>query len=290
MFNKTFRLRLPYILIYTLLNVQNNLRFEGFQIIDFKCNMYKSQISSCKMSFFEKKKPEASASARYFFGVEPGDDGSIFACTRRLDLMGTTFSIWDKLAKKYDSLWVQKYSLTPTRRRVLALLKNCKHDFSMLDVGCATGQLLNEVRSEFAGSKLYGIDKSQSMIELARARNIDAKFDCVYAEEYDAAIRFDVITCCHSFPYYQDKELVLQKIASLLEDRGMAIFIQGSINSVYDKVIMSFVELTAEKANYLSRKDFVALAEACFVVEEIFSIREKWFMPSLCGFVLRKKA
>mgnify|MGYP001122092002 CR=1 FL=1 len=203
--------------------------------------------------------------------------------------MRTGFSIWDNLAEKYDSLWVQKYSLTPTRRRVLAILKNCKQDFSMLDIGCATGQLLSEVRGEFPDSKLYGIDKSMNMIEQARSRNIDAKLDCVYAEEYDSTIKFDVITCCHSFPYYQDKVLVLQKIASLLEDRGMAIFIQGSINSVYDKVIMSLVELTAEKADYLSQKDFIDLAAEFFVLEENFKIKEKWFMPSLCGFVLRKK-
>lgn len=203
--------------------------------------------------------------------------------------MRTGFSIWDNLAEKYDSLWVQKYSLTPTRRRVLAILKNCKQDFSMLDIGCATGQLLSEVRGEFPDSKLYGIDKSMNMIEQARSRNIDTKFDCVYAEEYDSTIKFDVITCCHSFPYYQDKVLVLQKIASLLEDRGMAIFIQGSINSVYDKVIMSLVELTAEKADYLSQKDFIDLAAEFFVLEENFKIKEKWFMPSLCGFVLRKK-
>ena len=203
--------------------------------------------------------------------------------------MRTGFSIWDNLAEKYDSLWVQKYSLTPTRRRVLAILKNCKQDFSMLDIGCATGQLLSEVRGEFPDSKLYGIDKSMNMIEQARSRNIDAKLDCVYAEEYDSTIKFDVITCCHSFPYYQDKVLVLQKIASLLEDRGMAIFIQGSINSVYDKVIMSLVELTAEKADYLSQKDFIDLDAEFFVLEENFKIKEKWFMPSLCGFVLRKK-
>lgn len=203
--------------------------------------------------------------------------------------MAKGFSIWDNLAEKYDSLWVQKYSLTPTRRRVLAILKNCKQDFSMLDIGCATGQLLSEVRGEFPDSKLYGIDKSMNMIEQARSRNIDAKLDCVYAEEYDSTIKFDVITCCHSFPYYQDKVLVLQKIASLLEDRGMAIFIQGSINSVYDKVIMSLVELTAEKADYLSQKDFIDLAAEFFVLEENFKIKEKWFMPSLCGFVLRKK-
>lgn len=203
--------------------------------------------------------------------------------------MGSGFSIWDDLANKYDSLWVQKYSLEPTRRKILGVLKTRKHNFSMLDVGCATGQLLSEVRSAFADSKLFGIDKSTSMIELARSRNIDAELECIYAEEYDTTIKFDVITCCHSFPYYQDKSLVLQKIASLLKDDGTAIFVQGSINSLYDKIIMALVELTAEKANYLSRKDFTAMAEEFFIVEESFMIKEKWFMPSLCGFLLRKK-
>ena len=204
-------------------------------------------------------------------------------------MIGARIPIWDRLANKYDSLWVQKYSLEPTRRKILDILKTQGHIFSMLDVGCATGQLLSEVRSEFSDSQLFGIDKSANMIELARARNIDAKLECVFAEELDVDSKFDVITCCHSFPYYLDKALVLQKIASLLDDHGIAIFIQGSINSFYDKIIMALVELTAEKANYLSRKDFAAMAEEFFIVEESFLIREKWFMPSLCGFVLRKK-
>ena len=198
-------------------------------------------------------------------------------------------SIWDKLSKKYDSLWVQKYSLTPTRKKVLSILKRCKNGFSMLDMGCATGQLLSEVRSEFSSCNLFGIDKSEQMIEIARSKNIDAKFDCVYAEEYDTKVKFDVVTCCHSFPYYQEKELVLKKTASMLEENGMAIFIQGSINGIYDKIVMSMVERTAESANYLSKKEFINLAKEYFVVEESFLIKEKWFMPSLCGFVLRKK-
>lgn len=198
--------------------------------------------------------------------------------------------IWDKLSKKYDSLWVQKYSLAPTRKKVLSILKCCKDGFTMLDVGCATGQLLSEVRSEFPEYKLFGIDKSEQMIELARSKNIDAEFDCVNVEEYNTKIKFDVITCCHSFPYYQQKELVLEKLASLLNENGMAIFIHGSINSIYDKIVMSIVEMTAEKANYLSKKEFINLAKEYFFVEGSFLIKEKWFMPSLCGFVLRRKS
>jgi trans-aconitate methyltransferase len=204
-------------------------------------------------------------------------------------LISKKVSIWDKLSKKYDFLWVQKYSLTPTRKKVISILKCCKSDFTMLEVGCATGQLLSEVRSEFPECKLFGIDKSEQMIQRARSKNIDAQFDCVYAEEYDTNIKFDVVTCCHSFPYYQEKELVLKKIASLLDENGMTIFIQGSINGIYDKVVMSIVEMTAENASYISKKQFIDLAKEYFVVEGSFLIKERWFMPSIYGFVLRRK-
>jgi hypothetical protein len=69
----------------------------------------------------------------------------------------------------------------------------------------------------------------------------------------------------------------------------MAIFIHGSINSIYDKIVMSIVEMTAENASYISKKQFIDLAKEYFVVEGSFLIKERWFMPSIYGFVLRRK-
>ena len=199
-------------------------------------------------------------------------------------------NIWDKLSAKYDTLWVQKYSLTPSRNKILTLIDNANKPISLLDVGCATGQLLCEIKQKYPRAQLWGIDKSQNMISAAKAKNADIEFCCSTAEAFNTDIKFDFITCCHSFPYYTGKSQVLRQLAALLKDDGKALFIQAGINGFYDKFVMSIIEKTAEKADYLSQKDFCRLAAEYFVIEGCFGIKEKWFMPSICGFILGKKA
>lgn len=198
-------------------------------------------------------------------------------------------NVWDKLSDKYDNLWVQKYSLTPSRKKIFSLINTQNEKFSLLDVGCGTGQLLCEIKEQHPKSHLFGFDKSQSMIEVAKSKNADIAFCCSAAENFYTDNKFDFITCSHSLPYYPDKSLVLQKLSHFLKDDGKAIFIQASINSGYDKFVMSIIEKTAEKAEYLSIKDFCGLAENYFVIKDTFTIKEKWYMPSICGFVLGKK-
>lgn len=198
-------------------------------------------------------------------------------------------NIWDQLSDTYDTLWVQKYSLTPSRTKLLGLIEGAGEDFSLLDVGCATGQLLCEVKEKYPQAQLFGIDKSPNMIAIAEQKNPDIAFCCVSAQAFHTDTQFDFITCCHSFPYYEDKEQVLKTLSELLKEDGKMIFVQASINNGYDKFVMSIVEQTAEKADYLSRRDFCAMAQQYFVIHDRFTIKEKWFMPSICGFVLGKK-
>lgn len=197
--------------------------------------------------------------------------------------------VWEKLAYKYDELWVQKYSLEPTRKVVMEILRFENKSFSMLDIGCGTGQLLDLVEKRFKNKSLVGIDKSKEMIAKAKEKGINADFYVSEAESFDLDSRFDIITCCHSFPYYSNQKLVLKKVSELLAKNGKAIFVQGSINNFYDKLAFGVVEMTAEKADYVSRKDFCMMAEENFVVEKVFKIKKKYYMPSIYGFVLRRK-
>ena len=105
-----------------------------------------------------------------------------------------------------------------------------------------------------------------------------------YEENY-----FDIVTCCHSFPYYDNKAIVINNINRILKNKGYAIFVQASINNQYDKLVMSIVEKTAEKAQYLSKSEFKKLFESRFEIIEEFEVKEKFYMPTLAGFVMRKR-
>lgn len=204
---------------------------------------------------------------------------------------------WDRLAPRYDHLWVQKYSLGPTRRMVLEYIRSLKPDLhsclSFLDVGCGTGQLMKEISDTYTKSQLIGVDNSPSMIDEASVRGIGRSLimeidisrpDCWVT--YDSSV--DIITCCHSFPYYANKEIVLSHLSRLLKDSGSAIFVQASVNGAYDSIVMHFVEKTAEKAEYLSVTQFRDMVSPYFKIYDEFKIKERFFMPSICGFVMRK--
>ena len=200
--------------------------------------------------------------------------------------------VWDRLAIKYDRLWVQKYSLAPTRKKVIKLIEefDLVDNFKLLDCGCATGQLLEEVLKTYPNAKCSGFDKSSQMIEIAKSKVVNASFSVQKAENINYEENsFDLVTCCHSFPYYDNKAIVVNNINKILKNNGYAIFVQASINNQYDKLVMSIVEKTAEKAQYLSKSEFKKLFESRFEIVKEFEVKEKFFMPTLAGFVMRKR-
>ena len=210
--------------------------------------------------------------------------------------MADIYSVWDKLANKYDRLWVQKYSLTPTRSRVKQIISDHFNagEFTLIDLGCGTGQFLSELRESSLNCRLIGIDKSPDMIKQANSREKDIDFMCLDIDKEELTQRFtagsiDAVVCCHSFPYYKNKANVLMKLHTLLKANGIVIFVQASVNNIYDKVVLQVIEATAEKADYLSRKAFRLLTEECFKTTDEFTIHERFFMPSICGVILRKR-
>ncbi len=201
-------------------------------------------------------------------------------------------SVWDKLANKYDNLWVQKHSLGPSRNMVIKYMEKYfpkELIFCMLDVGCATGELLCNVGELYPRARLFGLDKSREMLKIANEKNPNIRLANCYASQYKTMEKFDIISCCHSFPYYDNKKEVLEVMSRIISPKGKLIFIQASKNSFYDKLVMFFVEFTAEKADYLSKKDFIQLTQPYFDTEDVFLIKQRLFMPSIYGFVLKPK-
>ncbi len=236
--------------------------------------------------------------------------------------------IWNKLAKSYDNLWIQKYSLAPTRKYILDYIQK-RHDTfpckSILDVGCGTGQCLYDIENALGkseGVQLFGIDKSAEMIKHAQEKSKRIQFMEYNIDEQEdfsslpvlPSVQvvpslpsvpplpsmqlvptlpplpplFDIIICAHSLPYHQDQQKTIDLLARKTHNEGRLIFVHASINNFFDKCFMAIVETTAEKANYLSIPDFRNLLPENIEIEEEFIIRPKKFMPTISGFVLKK--
>lgn len=80
------------------------------------------------------------------------------------------FNIWDFWADKYDRLWVQKYSLKPTRDHIVKALSDYKNneELKVLDLGCGPGELIRDLGREFVTIDITGIDFSEKMIEISK--------------------------------------------------------------------------------------------------------------------------
>lgn len=199
--------------------------------------------------------------------------------------------IWDFWAGKYEKLWVQKYSLAPTRRTIMNKLRkiiNAKdRRYSILDSGCGTGQLLRDIRDEFSDYDLEvtGIDFSQGMIAEAEAQGGDINYMVCNIEDLEGIENsYDIIVCSHSFPYYRDKQSVIEKFCGLLQEGGSLIMAQASRNNLYDSIVMPFVKLTTSRAGYPSVKSVLAMLEPYFCSIETVRIRERFYMPSIYMF------
>ena len=93
-----------------------------------------------------------------------------------------------KLSLQVNNLWVQKYSLGPTRREVSKIiipLLDERPELKILDIGCGTGQILNEVSSTHPMVDYLGIDVANNMIELAKENNKGANIKFIVSSIED---------------------------------------------------------------------------------------------------------
>lgn len=200
--------------------------------------------------------------------------------------------IWNFWADKYDDLWVQKYSLSPTREYMLEAMSeiDSNENIKILDLGCGPGQLINELYDKFKNVEITGVDFSEKMLEISKKRTPQAahiKLDA--AELYKLKGNFDAIICTHSLPYYKEPEKVFKELNRLLKGNGRVFMGFASGENLYDKFILSFVKLTTGPANYPSDKKFKELVSSYFQVERLKIIKKKFFMPRIAVYTLKKE-
>ena len=141
----------------------------------------------------------------------------------------------------------------------------------------------------FNNLNITGIDFSEKMLDVSKSRNPHATHIKLDVAELDKLKgKYDVIICTHSLPYYKEPEIVFKELNRLLSDNGVLFIGFASGNNFYDKFILSFVKLTTGPANYPSDENFRQLISSYFQVENLKIIKEKFFMPTIAVYTLKK--
>ncbi len=203
---------------------------------------------------------------------------------------------WEKLADRYNSLWVQKYSLGPTRREVLKIILpklQADPSLKLFEAGCGTGQLIREIAGQYPEIDYLGIDAARNMTDIAgkSVKGPNIRFRVCPIENFTGGDKYDIIICTHAFPYFPDKEDVLRKFAELCRPGAAVIIVNSSTNTLKDLMINFFLKATTSRARYLSIKEMKVLSQnAGLYLKEVKIIRERFYMPTIALFYLIKKS
>ena len=122
------------------------------------------------------------------------------------------------------------------------------HVINFLDVGCATGSLLNFLNKEYPNWKFSGIEPSRAMINIAKKNNKHAKFYQADVKEFRTKEKFDLISLfgvLGIFNFSEGKKII-EKLIKMLNSNG-ELFILSQFNNYDVDVLISHRKYTKDK-------------------------------------------
>lgn len=97
----------------------------------------------------------------------------------------------------------------------------------ILDIGCGTGVMYPHLLKAQANS-YTGIDISEEMIKHAKEKFSEANFICANILDWNTEQKFDTIIMYNVYPHLDNKEILVKKVYSMLNDNGYFIVAHGS--------------------------------------------------------------
>ncbi|SHO43073.1 class I SAM-dependent methyltransferase [Anaerocolumna xylanovorans] len=132
---------------------------------------------------------------------------------------------FEESAEYYDESFDGKF-VKPMYEHILRRLRK-EECASILDVGCGTGNVLIELAN--GSRKLYGVDLSENMVNIAKERLKDSAV-IVTADAGELPFEnnsFDILLCNASFHHYPQPEAVLGEMRRVLKPSGVLLIGEG---------------------------------------------------------------
>ncbi len=197
---------------------------------------------------------------------------------------------FNRAAESYDESRLVK----SFQRRTQTLIINRMHlekGMNILDLGCGTGLGTIDIALRLEGSgKVIGLDLSDKMIEQAKKKLIEFKYDNVVFEvgsesSLDYVDYFDSVLTTNAFHHFYQKEEIFSRVYRSLKQKGSFI-IQDICDDFFMMKIVDIAGKIGERAHVgstTSEELKKLLVSAGFNMVEVEKKKLNWFWGIMIG-------
>ncbi|GEM_PF-507434 len=166
---------------------------------------------------------------------------------------------WDA---RFDKDWEHKGGLQQTQRLAEIVIKNIyflpTSPISILDVGCATGEMVNLLTIHFPFAKVYGCDSSKEIIKKCQQKFPYLRSNFFVADIFDLSKetkkRFDLVVCSNILEHLHEPEKVLEELIKVSK-RYVLILVRAE-QEPSEKQVFCFKESFFTQKGFSVHKDF----------------------------------
>jgi SAM-dependent methyltransferase len=126
-------------------------------------------------------------------------------------------------------------------QKIKLRISSIGNDVRLLDVGCATGELIYYFKTLFKNVHFAGLDVSPKLIEAARNKVPDVEFYCksIFDSSFFAEKKWHFVICCGVLSIFDDIKPALKNLLSCTLPKG-SVYIAGAFNEDPVDVIMRY--------------------------------------------------
>ena len=150
--------------------------------------------------------------------------GAPIAATILINRRVSTYqTVYDDVAGGYDDMYRTVDRLEESREAVRFC--DIQEGHSVLDAGCGTGLLFDELPLSVRNSYMYiGHDPSREMLEVAEAKKVEGEtlWNCSFEDLHLPGGAFDRVLMLFCVPNYIEPSILLPKVNHLLKPGGKA--------------------------------------------------------------------